>query len=772
MNSIFVYDFSMKSREDKNKRIAVIFCSQAVPKFQGNKYEIRNFFDRAMPPDEIFLIVSGSIDAVLLQEMSIDDQLLSVLPTPATGSIMRVVTFDHEGQLSIMSVLDGSLQFNLLDDKLSTRIREEGLRCIFQKRNGILQASTTHHYSKPSGKHCNQFVRAGNVMNTSSEINFIGLCLLPYVDEKTTHLYCDTSSINAAGYAISYLRSRFVGVNSDYVIDSFRSYEGLKDFDFVGASTALILISASTSGDLVEQILEKDRDVDRSKIVTLFYLNLTPSEGKVLCELAQSAQNPGGYKAIKSYAAEDCELCRKGSVCVKIIGDQFLPENPNVSEHLIRDVDAPQWLSSIVSQFMGKSLIKCYYNNEGVSAKPIERKREIFLDVAPIYKNGIEDLSKFYSRWKKAVAQNIPSSLSRIVYLDDEASKTLAELVKCHFEITNPGRKDQLIFQSASDVRKPQGIEDTTEGATVVVCGCMCTGRKLMSVSQSLRNIETGGAITYLIGVSRTPDQASFEEIRSNLTFGKVRSDYGFYCVESIQCRDNPFHLDTSWDEEEKLLKKLRDFTSDKDSHAWIDARSKVLGSVGSSRGLYNNVFWNASQSDGKSQPLVLRRGMAFLKFEYAEGAISQAEVYFAVSAILHRLRDPKIRNESSRSSSLIQFEHHRVLLAPECFYRFNDGVIQGALLRAADRAELDYKISPKFSERMREVVSQIFENWDNSRGEACGEFLFALATEKLQLVKEDALQLHEILEKQELSPELRDLNVYCKQQVERSSGA
>lgn len=130
------------------------------------------------------------------------------------------------------------------------------------------------------------------------------------MDEKTTRIYCDTSSINAAAYAVSYLRSRFDGdkSESEFVIDSFGSDEGLKTFQFHSAPTSIILISAFTSGDLVEKILAKSR-IDRSRIVTLFYLGTKECQGQILCNLLRSDKNSRGFDAIKSESAEDCELC-------------------------------------------------------------------------------------------------------------------------------------------------------------------------------------------------------------------------------------------------------------------------------------------------------------------------------------------------------------------------------------------------------------------------------------------------------------------------------
>ncbi len=750
MNSIYIYDFDWISSDLKRQRNAVVFCGEADPGLEEAREEIDTYFDAAMPSDEVFLLLCDATSEDKLRSFATREGVPDAIPGSDNGTTTHLLTFDERGTLWRVSLHEDDLRKEKLKDETANRLRHQGLLQLFRRRHGILEASTTHHYAKPSRKHCNQFIRTGNVLNSSGEINFVALCLLPHIGEEVRSLYCDTSSINSVAYAIAYLRSHFGSTtNHAFVIDSFGSYEGLRNFKFHDASHAVVLISASTSGDLVDEILKKDSDLERNNVITLFYLadERKQTQGRKLCKLHKTQDNPQGYDLIVSYEPDDCALCRKGSMCVKIVGDQFLPENPNVSTHLVRAKDVPTWLSRFLQEFKGSGVIRCYHNTANLPEHPTQKKREIFLDLAPFYEDDarmfIDDskainTKSFSGRWQKTLSQNVPSCLTRIVHLDDRASESLARRVLEHFQKSNAGNSPQMM--KASLLRGSDVPEDNT-GASLVVCGCMSTGRKLMSVSQSLRNVQTNGAIAFLIGVSRTPSKQAFDDIKSNLTYGDFTGDYGFSGVKTINCRDNADQVETSWDQERRFLNKFRNDESEKldePTLTWIEHRLGILQSAGERRGLVNDVFCSRPNEDA----LALRRNMVFVTFDYKPGDITQAEVYFTVSAVLHALRQPHRPGEDSPSSRLIQHEHHRVLLSPQCFTRFNDGIIQAAFLRAANQDELDYHISPLLSEEMLEVLTPVFENWNNDIGEACAEFLLALATEKLQLADKDTRQL------------------------------
>lgn len=188
-----------------------------------------------------------------------------------------------------------------------------------------------------------------------------------------------------------------------------------------------------------------------------------------------------------------------------------------------------------------------------------------------------------------------------------------------------------------------------------------------------------------------------------------------------------------SWTEEIDFLLKLRDFCLRKDSNfpSQFEMRLDTLSAASGRqvKGLSDDAF--LFKPDGAR--LSLRRNFAFFPFKHVATTVSQADVYFTVSAILNNLRNPKFSERYLRNDL-----HHRSLLSPRCFDRFNDGIIQAAFLRTALPVELDYSCSEEWSGMMREIANTIFATWNTHTGEAILEFLFALGAGRLRLTKRD----------------------------------
>lgn len=122
--------------------------------------------------------------------------------------------------------------------------------------------------------------------------------------------------------------------------------------------------------------------------------------------------------------------------------------------------------------------------------------------------------------------------------------------------------------------------------------------------------------------------------------------------------------------------------------------------------------------------------------------------MYVTLASILHHLRDG-----GRGSGALVQHEHNRTVLAPANFGRFNDGVIQAAILRAARPRELDYSHDKDASAQIRDTVMRIIERREKPEGEAAPEFLLALATGRIHLMGSDREELVEFLRMEELPP-------------------
>ena len=80
----------------------------------------------------------------------------------------------------------------------------------------------------------------------------------------------------------------------------------------------------------------------------------------------------------------------------------------------------------------------------------------------------------------------------------------------------------------------------------------------------------------------------------------------------------------------------------------------------------------------------------------------------------------------NNKVDGMFQTNFVRNLIDPFIFNRFNDGIIQSAILRAAKEEELNYSYSLKNSTDMYTLLKTIIKHRDEYQGEAILEFLYA----------------------------------------------
>src|SRR5690606_29381259 len=102
---------------------------------------------------------------------------------------------------------------------------------------------------------------------------------------------------------------------------------------------------------------------------------------------------------------------------------------------------------------------------------------------------------------------------------------------------------------------------------------------------------------------------------------------------------------------------------------------------------------------------LQLRKDFAYWPSGYREGADNGPAIFATIAAILQQARDRKFANpEHWLNTDAFQ----QVVLAPDNFARYNDGIIQAALLRAAYPSELDYSRDAASSIYMLDLLLKI----------------------------------------------------------------
>ena len=169
---VFIFQTSTGTKEHP-EQLAVVYCpdSQAKDALISN---LKYHFDQSIPPDGILLLGSTRCGATISQCLS-DESLLRSLPLfTRTKHPPGVFGFkqDRDGRWLAQSPESGRFEKNL------DGILQSGVAHIFRARGGLLRCTPSFHYRKPSGAHCDSFLRAANVLVHGAEIGFIGSQLI------------------------------------------------------------------------------------------------------------------------------------------------------------------------------------------------------------------------------------------------------------------------------------------------------------------------------------------------------------------------------------------------------------------------------------------------------------------------------------------------------------------------------------------------------------------------------------------------------------------
>ncbi|MEJ7821611.1 MAG: hypothetical protein WKF85_04775 [Chitinophagaceae bacterium] len=675
---------------------------------------------------------------------------------------LYLFTFNKDGILDCVNKPD------LNSKKVIDKIINDGLITIFKERGGLIEAKgNAHHFVFPSGKHCNKFLRTGNILLYSSEIYFIAFTLLSKFKEGIhKQIYCDTSSINTLAFALLELKRKLVDDFKIIPVESFSSYSGIfsKSIRFFGNS--LILISSSTSGNIIEKISKQHENVDVANLVILYFLgnnkDYLKNKTNIICNLTKSPTNPLGLNYYDTYTDRDCLYCEKGSYPVEVKGDVFLLEKPKLNRITIKVTDAPKKLSNFVQQFKSKNettknVLKVNYKE---TTNP-SNKYEVYFDMHYVLCQIETASDKSFEEYKKRlynfINQYIPSNIKYFITLPDEGSLKLSEIITNHIK---PNYVSEKLPETIKFEEVTEKINDEClEGAVVILGSCISNGKNLLYLSRTLRRFDKLRLI-YFIGLTRTSNEEYLNSLKSNLKQGNYgKESNSFVEVENFYC--NKDSKNTSWLREKDFIIELTDLLEEENFEVALEFIKNRINLINDSisskqKGLANFLFY----PNTKGEELKLRKGFAFFNFQNYITDVSQSDVYFTISVVINNLR-----NSEDYEHCLRQTEYVRNIIDPGNFNRFNDGIIQASILRCASPSELGYHIDEELSSEMKAILEKIIEQNETPQGEGLIEFLYAISIEKLTFKKEHLLELSQKLD--QIDNELvKAFNLYIKRNV------
>lgn len=756
MNNFFVYSYRTEDVIGKPITCLVVFCPyMSIERYAHEfKQQLKDYFIDHLSPDEIYVIGSEYHRKELMSVFHGDRfQVFDAIPHFHADSYAKAIfifTFQKNGdlvQLDSNEVKDPAYMRNVL---------RRGMVSIFNQRGGLIVAQGSHHFVFSKGKHCDRFLRTGNVLVNGAEILFIVHQLLKYVPIASyENIYCDTSSINSLAFALIEVRRRFDPDIEMPQIESFGSYEVFEQEQFRGAHKSLFLISASTSGSIVRRMVREKKGVEMNQLVVIYGLMFDAEyKGRVVCDLSYDAnENPDGILPFTTYnvgKGTRCELCAQGSTGVDVHGDVFLLEKPVIRNHVMVKSDAPQYLNKFAETFRSDaagatSVLKCFHGE----STP-DWRYELFIDVPLLLqewpkkgKGTPKRYKDFFIRLRKHVRDYIPASVRYLIYLPDEGSKHLASIIR-EILLANKVEVDEDRVIGMDEIHQ---IDAKDTGVIVVVSSCIVMGKNLLYLSRALRPYHDTMSVVYFTAISRSPYKGHTDFLRSNIGQGEFGSNtHRVVNVMEVYCSDmahrSPWHIEL------EFAKKLQEYFEEndpvkyKEATAYFQEREEILNKCRSTNGLSMNLFF---PHPTLKKELKIRKGFVFAAGKDFEKHASQSDVYFIVSTVLNHLR-----HSADGNHQLSQTEYVRNLIAPANFIRFNDGIIQASLLRAARMQELRYDLDETLSYQMKSMLGDMINRVRDEHGEGLTEFFYAIATGKLRMVPNDVHDCIELLRERE----------------------
>lgn len=651
-------------------------------------------------PDAVVLVILPSDEEDVLNLCATDRSVLSSIERASNKTSIAVCILKANGELGDPSYIrneNRELDSFLADADL---IYESGLGKLFTESKVLVKAPAGFVFLKLSGYRSTYFLRAEEAIYETERVHFLACSLLRVLYERGKTcgdieiIFIDTMAIASVAYVLRDIYVDLYNVPFKPRVVSFHSYDGMKKVGNPFPGRSLCLISASSSLKMHRDWLELTK-CGSKEVVTLVTLKGADDEGNALHRLSQShndlqSANDGPFKDLR------------------IVGERFSPEEITPKEVLLKvgHHKLTKWAKT-APIYSAAELFTALERDE-------YRKK-----VRPIHVHGerLVDLDCMREFAEIVVNQKLPVSVKKVIYQNDVASQKLGEYCVTLIEKAI-SRKVPLI---SSDNIESSKFEE--QEGLLIVAAVIGRGTKLLSLSRELRELHKGPR-QYLVGFHLADRLGDEARLKSNLEFTPEKWVIELNTLEFLALGVTENSLSNA---ELKVIGNI-------DADLLSKEMRERIGSLKENSKCKNGAFLPPVREG--VERLVLRPTFALWNPGYDEKIDHSGAVLATVAAVLQRARelDATAEEEARLSSDAFQ----QVNLSPENFARFNDGVLQAALLRCANAQELDFRSNEIASSRMKAILIGIFAASDREQGEAALEFALALVSRKLQLTPDD----------------------------------
>jgi len=576
-----------------------------------------------------------------------------------------------------------------------------GVYSLLQKNGAIQRAPSGHVFAHPSGNKNRVFIQSRDTASDEAELFTVGYCMAARYARKlrkAKKVLVDTMGIYA------YVKNALTHCQSDAQILSFHSYEELEGLNPPDTSYFCI-ISASTSGSMSRKM--KERDFKEGRVTTLVDVDSEGRHGDVMIPLESFGESFSG-------------LSDKDGTLIEIIGESFSLKAKPPRPVVIGLRHRPKNLKKFHKHF-GLSSILFNPFSGNANKKIVDIDEKIILE------------NKSFLKWlDDEIKWSLPSSISHILYLDDK-SKGLAEDVRKKIIDASCSCREISAF-SYKDIKRYLAKSEEVAGVLVIVLVSR-DGGALRDVSRDLRSLISPDIPRFFIAPVGLPSTSeAWRQLESFLSVNSTPRKYGV--SNWINLPTGSYKSANAW----MRISGIGEAADGIISEGAVDFG--YLSQECAIESLRKAVRYIDQAKEGflmtpRGKEMKISEGFVFFEEGSAiacqYGEVDQAIIFLTMSSALQCARE-----HDNHLLRLCPNGYESVVLAPECFLRFNDPILQACLLRAALPSELDYSASPALSKIMKEFLLKVFSRATDSYGDAALEFVAAIAVGSLKLTEED----------------------------------
>jgi hypothetical protein len=551
-------------------------------------------------------------------------------------------------------------------------------------------------------------------------------------------IYLDTMSVWPIAEKLRQFHSNRNSNTIDYQIESFRSYDGLPTWQPI-RFPSFVIISASTSDGLADSVSDR-LGKGNAEIWTIVLLSSVSNENsderiqkKCAARIPRTLTGNPTINGLRSVFEPNILSIPPGSETISIVGERFLSQPARPKRVRLVHTKLDDSVKRDLSWLAKNKLVKIGRGRfDGQSRWTVSFDIEKLIDLTcEPQLAGVETLLK---RWLKNYSAPSPVL---IIYPSTEGTSAIevgkssmrfAKLTQSTLKELSP---EANVFLISSDelARDFKELPDLRKCSVIITSPITGNGFSFKQISALLRLKQPTGPRLFLTLAVLSDSSNSLSQLNSDVArvaTVDARYDLKYKLAFSIGRLDSVF----GWELEVQVLRALDDRIKADERPTWLDSRIDELETLDLTKD--TQVFLPSFIG----APLPLSTGF-FLWTESSEieGNDLAPAVLLTIAALLESARTSTSKvNETSLRSGI--FQH--ALICPDTFTRFNDPVIQAAILRAAYPAELNYAVSPEMSNDMAKLALKWLRYYEDSAGAAVPEFLMAIAIGKLKLARHD----------------------------------